>query len=510
MTRRDTMNGRTHMTIMRTIALWMIVVALGGVGSAIAADETDPPAPARKLRKPNKINLGRYARFQLPPEHLLQLYHAVHNALAARPDANYTDVAADPVVQKICKEHGIEAFGGPMLGSVRSDGAAVWVRTVRPARVEVRVKVGQNEKTFGPVASSAESDLSAVVQVTGLDPQTTYAYRVLIDGKPIPMPDGAAITTAPPTDAPGKLRIAFGADFHEHGLGNEKQAATILAAKPTAMLIYGDAAVGDRRNNFAMHRSDYQLRDLMPAWRMISSSIPVYDVWDDHDYYSNDMWGTRNECTDADRRAIRDVFKTSWANPAYGFGDEKGGVFLHTQIGPVDVIMVDNRYFRTGDKTPGSLLGREQLDWVKQRLLACKGRFIIMTCGTMWSGAKDSWGQWDPQGREELLQFIESNRIAGVLFCSGDRHGARVFTIARPSGFTFYEFQVGSLGGMGGPPAWMKQKPQQIFGAEKLYAFGEFTFDTTADDPTVQFRLIGQDGNVLFQTTLTRSQLTPH
>ena len=221
------------------------------------------------------------------------------------------------------------------------------------------------------------------------------------------------------------------------------------------------------------------------------------------------MWGTRGECTDADRRAIREVFTKAWVNPVYGFGDEKGGVFLHTQIGPVDVIMVDNRYFRIGDKEPGSLLGREQLDWVKETLLKCNGEFIIMTCGTMWSGTKDSWGQWDPHGREELLKFIESNKIAGVLFCSGDRHGARVFTIRRPSGFTWYEFGVGSLGGMGGPPAWMKEKPDQIFGAEDLYAFGTFTFDTTQEDPTVKFELIDDSGKLLFEKTLSRSELTP-
>jgi alkaline phosphatase D len=251
------------------------------------------------------------------------------------------------------------------------------------------------------------------------------------------------------------------------------------------------------------------MRDILPAWRMISSSIPVYDTWDDHDYFKNDSWGLRGGFTDDDRRGIRAVFTKAWVNPSYGFGDEKGGIFLHTQIGPVDVIMVDNRYFRTGDKTPGSLLGREQLDWVKKELLACKCQFIIMTCGTMWSGVKDSWGAWDPQGREELFDFIESNRIAGMLFCSGDRHGARVFTIARPSGFMFYEFEVGSLGKMKGPEAWMKEKPDQIFGIDQINGFGEFTFDTTAADPTVTARIIDEDGKVLFETKLTRSQLTP-
>jgi alkaline phosphatase D len=478
--------------------------------AAEAAKAAGRPAPARK---PKKIDLRRYARFQQPPEPMLKLYDAVHNALAANPDATYMDVSNHPVVQQVCRQNGIVALGGPMLGSVRSDGVAVWVRTARPAQVEVRVKTGRDEKVFGPVASTPASDLSAVVQVAGLAPQTTYSYRVLVDGREIPMPDGAAITTAPRTDAPGSVRVAFGSCFHEHGLGNDKQARAILATKPHAMLIYGDAAVGDRSANFAMHRSDFQMRDILPAWRMLGASVPVYNTWDDHDYFSNDLWGTRNGHTDADRRGVREVFTKAWANPAYGFGDDQGGVFLHTRIGPIDVIMLDNRYFRTGDKSPGDLLGRAQLDWLKRELLGCEGRFIVITCGTMWSdyisGGKDSWGQWDRQGREELFSFIESNRIAGVLLCSGDRHGARGFSIPRPSGFEFYEFEPASLGRMGGPETWAKDRSHQLFGFSDLYAFGEFTFDTTPADPTVQFRLIDEDGKVLFATTLTRSRLTP-
>jgi alkaline phosphatase D len=86
--------------------------------------------------------------------------------------------------------------------------------------------------------------------------------------------------------------------------------------------------------------------------------------------------------------------------------------------------LVDHRYFRTGDKTEGSLLGPEQMKWLEQQLLSCKGPFIILSCGTMWSDyitpGKDSWGIHDPQGHERLFRFIEDNRIGGVLLTSGE------------------------------------------------------------------------------------------
>jgi alkaline phosphatase D len=105
---------------------------------------------------------------------------------------------------------------------------------------------------------------------------------------------------------------------------------------------------------------------------------------------------------------------------------------------------------------------------------------------------------------------IETNRIPGVLLISGDRHGARVFRIPRPSGFTFYEFEPASLGGRGGPAATSPEwKDVQLFGISGKYAFGEFTVDGTLSDPEVTFRLIRETGDILYELKLKRSQLTP-
>lgn len=173
--------------------------------------------------------------------------------------------------------------------------------------------------------------------------------------------------------------------------------------------------------------------------------------------------------------------------------------------------MVDERYFREG--VVGSLLGEGQMKWLEAQLLDCRSPFIILSSGTMWndsiSNGKDSWGRWDPEGRERLFAFIEANRIAGVLLVSGDRHGARGFRIPRLSGFNFYEFEPGSLGGRSGPPIFAKDRANQLFGNAGRYAFGEFTMDATLADPAVEFRLIGDDGTMIHEMRLTRSQLTP-
>ncbi len=446
------------------------------------------------------------------PESVQRLYRTAYEVFAARPDATYADLAADTGFCRLCDEHRIVHLGGPMLGAVGPDGARVWLRTVRPATIEVQVTVDGTQRSFGPVEATPETDLTAVVSVTGLQPETRYPYRVLVDGDPIEIAEHAAITTTPEDAEPAKVRIAFGTCPHRWGLGNQRQADLILSRKPAAMLLGGDIAVQDRKNHLGLHRADYLLRECRPAWRSLVAAVPVYATWDDHDYFANDKAGIPKGFSDKDRQGVWDVFRRAWNNPSYGFGDERRGVFLRTRIGPCDVIMVDNRYFRTGEA--GSFLGDGQMKWLEDQLLGCQGPFIILSCGTMWSdyvsNGKDSWGRWDPEGRERIFRLIEKNRIAGVLLISGDRHGARGFTIPRPSGMKFYEFEAGSLGGRHGPPISKPEWSEQFYGIAGEYAFGEFSFDATLPDPEVTFRLIRvADGSFIHERKLKHSQLTP-
>lgn len=446
------------------------------------------------------------------PKPVLDLYEAIYMALTADNAAGFRVVAEDPTVKKLCAQLGLRHLGGPMLGCLTDDGATVWLRTAQPAEVSVVVHGKDGARTFGPVRTSYESDLIALIKVEGLAVGSSTPYKVLVDGEQIDAGAETVITT-PPAGADTPLRIAFATCPHRWGLGNEKQADTVLDRKPHALLLYGDVAVQDRGANFGLHRADYALRDFHPAWRKLAARLPIYTSWDDHDYANNDGWGLSSYINEADRFGLRKVFLQSWNNPGVGFGDSGGGIFQHTRIGPCDIVMTDNRYFRTkGGKD--CFLGPQQMEWLKKTLLACKGPFIILTCGTMWSdyvsGGKDSWGDFDPEGREEIFSFIEEHKIPGVLLLSGDRHGARGFRIPRPSGYEFYEFEPASFGGRGGPPAKLASCEHQLFGISFQYAFGEFVFDTSKDDPEVTFRLIdSESGGSIYELTLKRSQLTP-
>ena len=499
----------------------VLLLVMAGIASAREPGHKTPAAKAAHPRQVQAGNLsGNMELLNLwgeRPKPEQRAYEAAYRILAADPNACFSDLARDAATMQLFTGAGMTHSGGPMLGCLRPDGASVWLRTLTPAKVEVRVSVAGKERTFGPVESTARSDFSAVVEITGLQPDTRYPYQVLVDGRPIHTATAGVIHTAPAAEH-SKARIAFGSCFHRWGLGNEMQAVALTRRQPDALLLYGDIAVQDRDNHLGLHRADYLLRDFHPAWQRIAASTPVYATWDDHDYFNNDKCGVPKGFTNKDRLGVTEVFRNSWCNPSFGFNDDRGGVFLRTRIGPCDIIMVDNRSFRTargkGDEPESNFLGAAQMQWLEQQLLDCKGSFIILSCGTMWSdyvsNGKDSWGVFDPKGREKILSLIERHRIPGVLLISGDRHGARVFRIPRPSGHTFYEFEPASMGGRGdGPPAIIPNCEHQLSGIAGKFAFGEFSFDTTLADPKVVFRLVEDSGDVLYELSLTRSQLTP-
>ncbi|MBM4030112.1 MAG: hypothetical protein FJ280_32640 [Planctomycetes bacterium] len=209
---------------MSRILFLILMTILPLAAMAQAAKQTAAKRSAVEAGRPPQINrgdlVGNMELLNLwgeRPAAVQRLYEAAYQVLAARPDATFADLARDGAVQRLCAEAGVTHFGGPMLGAVRPDGAAVWLRTLRPAKVEVLVTVDGQEKTFGPVESTEQSDLAAVVTVTGLKPGQRYPYRVLVDGQAIAVAAPGTLVTAPAA-GPAKARIVFGSCFHRWGL----------------------------------------------------------------------------------------------------------------------------------------------------------------------------------------------------------------------------------------------------------------------------------------------------
>jgi len=474
--------------------------------------ETDTIMPRYKVTLPEahignlEIDTKLLDSYVFLPDSIRQFYLEARTVFTENKNADFTDITILEAAQK----HGLPLMGGPLLGVLSEDGVIVWLRpaTADPLVVKVTNPDGSDERSFK--MKNIEPGVEQQIVLDGLTPKTNYKYMVYIKNQVVA---AGGFTTAPTTDKTSEFRVAFGSCFHKIGLHNPNLINQILKREPGAMMLLGDIAVDDRENRINMHRSDYLLRDLSKPWQELAANVPLYAAWDDHDYFNNDLSGIPEGFTEKDREAVRTVYSQNWNNPE----NEREGTYFNTRTGPVELIMLDTRSLRENSKRReyGSYLGTEQLNWLKATLKKSDAPFKIISSGTMWSdyisNGKDSWGTWDTQAREEIFSFIEKENIPGVLLISGDRHGARGFTIPRPSGFAFYEFEAATLGGVPGPVAMAKDSSHQLFGyiGKDLIAFGEFTFDTRGDELSVVFRLIDQFGNVMEEHTISYGELIP-
>lgn len=453
-----------------------------------------------------KIDSELLDSYELLPENIRQFYFDARAVFSKAENASFDH----PEILKSAAKHDIKLMGGPLLGRLKKDGVTIWLRpaTAGPLTMAVNNTKGILEKSI--TIDIVHPGIVQRISVDGLTPETNYVYSIISNTQEIAV---GSFTTAPDKENNGVFRLTFGSCFHKIGLHNSNLIHQILNRSPQMMVLLGDIAVDDRENNISMHRSDYLLRDVSVAWKRLSANVPLYTAWDDHDYLNNDLSGVPAKFTNADREALRKVWFQNWNNPE----NERDGIYFSTEIGPVELIMLDTRSCRNVSERGafGSYLGVEQLSWLKKTLRNSTAPFKVITSGTMWSdyisNGKDSWGTWDTIARKEIFHFIEDEKISGVLLISGDRHGARGFILPVKSGFSLYEFEVASLGGVPGPDAMAEDPKYQLFGyhGSDIKAFGEFTFVTTKESTYVVFRLIDETGEILEEYKLPYRQLTP-
>lgn len=440
------------------------------------------------------------------PTNIRQFYLDARTVFEKDKKIDFTDKR----IVEAAAQNKIALMGGPMLGDIKQHGVSIWLRpsNKRPISIKVTALNTKKEKTY--VLKPTVAGKEERVVLNDLSPATKYKYVLLSSGAKIGQ---GAFQTAAKSDEKVGLRLAFASDFHKIGLHNPNLIEAILDREPIAMMLLGDLAVDDRENNMSMHRADYLLRDVSQAWRNLSANVPLYAAWDDHDYLNNDLSGLPEWFSKEERTELRNLWRENWNNPK----TDVEGIYFNTRIGQVEMIMLDTRSYRMVEERGqyGSYLGKEQLNWLKNVLAKSTAPFKIISSGTMWSdyisNGKDSWGTWDTLAREEIYKFIETENIPGVLLLSGDRHGARGFTIPRNAGFDFYEFGPASLGGVPGPEAIAKDASSQMFGylGLDLKAFGEFTFDMEGNEPKVTFRLISELGDIMEEHEVPYRKLIP-
>jgi alkaline phosphatase D len=387
-------------------------------------------------------------------------------------------------------------IAGPLVGNARSTEVTLWMYAPITSQCSFSYHSEESspaEKSTGKftaISDQAAKGLGQVFKSTlgGLSPDTRYRYQVSVDGKSDPAWKGS-FKTAPAEGDPTAFKLAITSCMRNGKNGNRQGSwDLLLAERPDIHITVGDTHYADTTDPTVQleHHVTYRR---VKEFAKVLRNVPIYAIWDDHDYGPNNSDGT----ADGKEHSLAG-WKQAWPNPVSGTTDTPGAFFKFSH-GDVDFFVVDGRYHRSPNELPDDdkkrMLGDAQFEWLLEGLKNSKARFKIIASGsTLHHSEVDGWRIYT-FSRHRLFDAIKENRISGVMYVSGDMHRSLVWEHHESERVGYPLVEVMSSG----------------IANSKHLSFATIDFDTTHDDPTARVRVIFGNGKVMTDKTWKLSQL---
>ena len=397
---------------------------------------------------------------------------------------------------------GTSATVGPMVGHVEATRARVWFRSgeTGTCTLEVRAEGGTPRRL--EAQSEDSHDQCATWALTGLQPRTTYHLTVQSpDGTSAPP---ARFRTAPAPEAKARVRLALGSCAT---LEDDPTWDGIAAAKPDALVLLGDTPyidTTDLDDARELHRAFLAVPDLAELLRQTA----LWTTWDDHDFGADNADGTLDG-----KAQTRRAYTEYRAQASYG--EQHEGIYTSVRYGPVEVFLLDVRWFMNLEAFPGaagqrSCLGARQRDWLKARLRASSAPFKLLVSGTVWhdkgGSSSDDWASYRAE-RDDLFRFLGTQNVEGCVLVGGDVHASQHAVFERTgAGYPLHQLVISPLHGR----AWSggdRRHAARRWGTVEAHMFLVIDVDTTVDEPVLQATWTRYDGTPLHRVTLPASGL---
>lgn len=386
-----------------------------------------------------------------------------------------------------------DGIAGPLTGNVQPDGVTLWMYASPNSECTYTYQEegsDQKEKQTGKftaVKNQAAKGLGQIFKATlnGLSSDTRYQYVVSIDGKSDPNRKGS-FKTAPIEGKSTAFRLAITSCMK---IGKPQGSwGLLLAENPDLHITVGDTHYADTTDPTVQLRHHVAYRR-EKEFANVLRNVPIYAIWDDHDYGPNNSDGTAKG-----KEFSLAGWKQAWANPKLGTADTPGAFFKFSR-GDVDFFVVDSRYHRSPnedqDDEKKRMLGDAQFEWLINGLKNSKARFkMIISGSTLHHSKVDGWRIYT-FSRHRLFDAIKENEISGAMYVSGDIHQSLVWEHHESHRVGYPMVEVMSSGITNG----------------RDLSFATVDFDTTLEDPTARVRIIYGDGKVHTDKTWKLSQL---
>ena len=459
---------------------------------------------------------------------------------------------------------------GVIVGDVTSSSALLWARADRAATLNVVLSGGQHGRTV-PVAARAADDFTARVALEHLRSRTTYRYRAWFsvhgNGSSSGQVAEGTFRTAPSDHDAAPLRLAFGGDLNGQNVCRDTAEGmpimeTVRDRQPdlfvglgdiiyadnacSAVGLYGNAQVpgtfgpaADVPTFWAHWR--YTRAD--PGFQRLLAGTDYVGVWDDHEVVNDfgPLTDTRGvppytpgvHLMPFGLKAFLDYTPVAIAEntPSRLYRSFRWGKNL-------ELFVLDNRQYRDPnfeqdtDAHPKTMLGREQVTWLKEKLAASDATWKVIVSSVPMSiptgfpptNGRDGWANFDQTtGYErellDILRFMHEDGISNSVWITTDVHFAEAFRyvpFAGDPGFAVYELATGPMNAGIFPTTDFDTtlNPERLafFGppspgavttwaeAKHWFNFGELDF---ARGGALTMRVVNTAGTTEFEQTLT-------
>ena len=360
-------------------------------------------------------------------------------------------------------------ISGPMLGYVEHREALVWIevgKEVKTAEI-IYWKSGKKEDF---VSVDYEGKLGQAFNpikfvLVALDINTTYEYDIILDGKKIELPYPTRFTTKELWEwrkpAPDLSFLAGSCSFVNDSLydrpgrpyGNKVQIFETMAKENASLMVWLGDNVYTREVDYSSRwgmNYRYSHTRSIPQMQAFLAKMPHVAIWDDHDYGPNNA----NKSFKF-REFSKSLFDAYWGNPSSGQLGQ--GIYSQVRQADCDFFLADDRYFRADDNLPDSvggmpnpdkeMLGKMQMQWLKNALVNSEAAFKFICVGSQALNEVTPYDAFHhyPIEYYDLLNFIQENKIKGVLFMSGDCHFSKVIKLDRKDTYPLYDIVSSSL-----------------------------------------------------------------
>ncbi|HRJ09784.1 MAG TPA: alkaline phosphatase D family protein [Prosthecobacter sp.] len=402
------------------------------------------------------------------------------------------------------------AMLGPILGHSDETSAMVWMRAAAAGEftLEVTPEEGGSPVVMKKVADEKD-DLCLHWKVAGLQPGARHRYRILQNGKVIAADAGQILSTAPAAGKPAKVRLAISSCAKEDA-GSRAVWNRMASENVDAVVLIGDTPYIDSTELEKQARRHREFA-AVPEYQALLKSRPSWWTWDDHDFAGNDASGLA-----AGKENTRLVFTRY--RPQKSYGDGTGGIYTSFRRGPVEVFLLDTRWFSmtepsfAGSHKP-TLLGAKQWEWLQKGLLASTAPFKLLACGVIWDDKEntesDDWGTYKHE-LTAIQKFIGENKIPGIILIGGDIHASRVlkYKTAKTVGYDLVQFIASPIHGST-IPSLNVYHPDLVRSAVEPNVFLRVDADSTVTPATFHAALINKNGETVFSYHLTEEDLKP-